>query len=181
MVTPSSPLIIHLLLVEIRVELLHLLQEFFIVDNSSFAIFVRSQFIVIDCVISWGSARVLSTRKDRPFRFPIVEVHWARIVEEFTVVEVEVTESIFLQSFLLDSSASRGHSHHINCRLMLFRSLIFMHAVMALIIQHLAILYVEMKALLWRAIRSILGLRARPWSRAVARSLSLLTDWSARV
>ena len=52
MVTPSSPLIIHLLLVEIRVELLHLLQEFFIVDNSSFAIFVRSQFIVIDCVIS---------------------------------------------------------------------------------------------------------------------------------
>ena len=31
---------------------------------------------------------------------------------------------------------------------MLFRSLIFMHAVMALIIQHLAILYVEMKALL---------------------------------
>ena len=75
MVTPSSPLIIHLLLVEIRVELLHLLQEFFIVDNSSFAIFVRSHFIVIDCVVGRGSARVLPTRKDRPFRFPIVEVH----------------------------------------------------------------------------------------------------------
>ena len=75
MVTPSSPLIIHLLLVEIRVELLHLLQEFFIVDYSSFALFVRPNFILIDCLISRGSTRVLSTRKDRPFRFLIVEVH----------------------------------------------------------------------------------------------------------
>ena len=75
MVTPSSPLIIYLLLVQIRVELLHLLQEFFIVDDSSFALFVRPHFIIIDCVVGRGSARVLSTRKGRPFRFPIVEVH----------------------------------------------------------------------------------------------------------
>ena len=75
MVTPSSPLIIHLLLVQIRVELLHLLQEFFIIDNSSFALFVRPHFILIDCLVRRGSSRILSTRKDRPFRFPVVEVH----------------------------------------------------------------------------------------------------------
>ena len=148
MITPSSPLIIHLLLVKIRVELLHLLQEFFIVDNSSFAIFVRPHFIIIDCLVGRRSARVLSTRKDRPFRFLIVEVHRARIVEEFTVIEVEITKDVIILSLLLNTSASRRHSHHISSRLMLVRRFSFIKTMMALIIQHLAILHVEMKALL---------------------------------